>query len=92
VRESQIELRVVKKAKELGFLSFKFSSPSNRGVPDRVFISSKGDVFFVEFKVKTGKLTQLQQKVQECIESHNVKVFMINEVKIGEAILKQYAS
>ena len=48
--EKQIESKVVKKAKELGFLTYKFSSPSNRGVPDRIFISPYGEVFFIEFK------------------------------------------
>ena len=85
--EKQIESKVVKKAKELGFLTYKFSSPSNRGVPDRIFISHHGEVFFIEFKSAKGKLTQLQKKVINDIETYQIDVFVINNVEDGLEIL-----
>jgi len=87
VRESQIESKVVKKAKELGFLTYKFSSPSNRGVPDRIFITSHGEVFFIEFKSEKGKLTKLQKKVIKDMYAYDVEVFIVDHVEIGLEIL-----
>lgn len=85
--EKQIESKIVKKAKELGFLTYKFSSPSNRGVPDRIFISPHGEVFFIEFKSEKGKLTKLQEKVIKDISKYGVGVFIINSVEVGLQIL-----
>ena len=87
MKETQIESKIVKKAKELGFLTYKFSSPSNRGVPDRVFISPHGEVFFIEFKSEKGKLTKLQEKVIKDIGEYGVGVFIINSVEVGLQIL-----
>ena len=87
MKETQIESKIVKKAKELGFLTYKFSSPSNRGVPDRMFISPHGEVFFIEFKSAKGKLTKLQENVIKDIGEYGVGVFIINSVEVGLQIL-----
>lgn len=87
MKEKQIESKIVKKAKELGFLTYKFSSPSNRGVPDRMFISPHGEVFFIEFKSGKGKVTKLQEKVIKDISEYGVGVFIINSVEVGLQIL-----
>lgn len=88
MKEKQIESKVVKKAKELGFLTYKFSSPSNRGVPDRIFISPHGEVFFIEFKSTKGKLTQLQKKVIKDFVNYTVDVFIVDNVEFGIDILQ----
>ena len=41
-------------------ISFKFSSPAHRGVPDRIVIFNPNSVYFVEVKAPTGKLSRLQ--------------------------------
>ena len=87
MKEKQIESKIVKKAKELGFLTYKFSSPSNRGVPDRIFINPFGKVFFIEFKSEKGKLTQLQKKVINDIEQFRVPVYVISDLNHGIFIL-----
>ena len=48
--EKNLEAKIIKIAKKLGYLTYKFTSPSNKGVPDRIFISPYGHVFFMEFK------------------------------------------
>ena len=88
--EKQIESKVVKKAKELGFLTYKFSSPSNRGVPDRIFISPHGEVFFIEFKSAKGKLSQLQEKTIKDIEQYHVNVFVIYAIDEGLILLNLF--
>jgi len=87
MKEKQIESKVVKKAKELGFLTYKFSSPSNRGVPDRIFISPHGEVFFIEFKSAKGKLSQLQKKIIKDIQLYNIQVFIVYGVEEGLILL-----
>ena len=57
--ESQLESKVVKLCKLYGLTTYKFSSPSNRGVPDRIIISN-GSVMFLELKQRGKKPTRLQ--------------------------------
>jgi hypothetical protein len=61
--EKDLEKKIVNKAKQLGFLSYKFVSPSQRGVPDRIFISKNGKVFFIEFKSPKRKITPVQKEL-----------------------------
>ena len=54
MRESTIEKNCSKWATVNGWLGFKFSSPQQRGVPDRLYIKD-GETVYVEFKAP-GKL------------------------------------
>lgn len=86
--EKQLEKVIRDKATELGYLTYKFTSPSNRGVPDRIFINPLGYIFFIEFKSKTGKLTSLQKKVHEDFGKRRVSVYVIDDVVKGFKLLK----
>ena len=57
MKESQIERRLVEGVKRLGGMCLKFVSPGTLGVPDRIIITAKGRVIFVELKAETGRLT-----------------------------------
>lgn len=58
--EKQLEAKIVKYAKSKGCLSYKFTSPSQAGVPDRLFVYG-GNVLFLEIK-RSGKTpTKLQE-------------------------------
>lgn len=63
MKESQIERRLVEGVKRLGGLCLKFVSPGTLGVPDRIIITAKGRVIFVELKAETGRLTKIQRYV-----------------------------
>ena len=63
MKESQIERRLVEGVKRLGGMCLKFVSPGTLGVPDRIFITAKGRVIFVELKTETGRLTKIQRYV-----------------------------
>ncbi len=85
-----LERKIVFKAKKLGYLTYKFVSPSNRGVPDRIFISENGKLFFVEFKSKKGKLSELQKlKISE-LRSRKQSVFVVNDEELAMEILEKY--
>ena len=59
--EKEVEKFLVREVKKLGGISFKFISPGNAGVPDRIVILPSGKVIFVELKTDKGKLTKLQE-------------------------------
>lgn len=63
MKESQIERRLVEGVKRLGGMCLKFVSPGTLGVPDRIIITAKGRVIFVELKTETGRLTKIQRHV-----------------------------
>lgn len=51
---------------------FKFVSPGNVGVPDRIVISKTGKVYFVELKRPGGKVRKLQILCMQKLRKHNV--------------------
>lgn len=63
MKESKIERRLVEGVKRLGGMCLKFVSPGTLGVPDRIIITAKGRVIFVELKTETGRLTKIQRYV-----------------------------
>ncbi len=64
MRESTIEKHFVAKVKALGGHAYKFVSPSNRGVADRVVCLPGGQTWFVELKAPSGRLSPLQRHFQ----------------------------
>ena len=60
MKESALEAKVVRWCREQGILTYKFSSPARRGVPDRIFIRN-GTVIFLELKAPGNKPTALQE-------------------------------
>lgn len=61
MREAELEQKVVRWCKQHGLLTYKFTSPSNRGVPDRLVICTRnGCILFLELKQEGAKPTALQ--------------------------------
>ena len=58
--ERDIEAYLVKRVKAIGGHAYKFVSPSNRGVADRLVVLPGGVVWFVEVKAEGGRLSPLQ--------------------------------
>lgn len=50
--------------RKIGGTAYKFVSPGQRGVPDRLVILPSGRIFFVELKSE-GKESSVQQKRQQ---------------------------
>lgn len=75
--EREIEKYLVYKISKLGGKAYKFSSPSNRAVPDRLCVIP-GDIFFVELKA-TGKVpTPLQGKIHKTLRGLRAEVFVVD--------------
>lgn len=61
MRECEIEKVLVEEVKKLGGRAYKWTSPGNGGVPDRIVFLPDTRVIFVELKTDTGKLSSLQK-------------------------------
>ena len=59
--EKDIENWLNKQIEQMGGLTFKFVSPGNPGVPDRIYILPNGEVWFVELKQQLGKVANIQK-------------------------------
>lgn len=82
MRESAIEKYVKEYAKKLGWLPFKFVSPSHRGVPDCIFFR-KGVTILIEFKALGKKPTALQEVTIKMIRDQNIPVYVIDSKESG---------
>ena len=63
MRESDIEKILTTEIRKIGGRTYKWVSPGNSGVPDRIVFLQGGRVYFVELKTDTGKVSA-QQKIQ----------------------------
>ncbi|HDM8259689.1 PDDEXK family nuclease [Proteus mirabilis] len=55
VREDVIERNLVNEVKKAGGITYKFTSPGRRGVPDRIVLLPHGKIIFVECKAPGEK-------------------------------------
>ena len=84
--EKRVETRLRKKIEEMGGKAFKFSSPGNNGVPDRIVLY-KGKSYFVELKKPGKELRPLQRVVSKKFKLLGFKVYVIDNIeKVGEFI------
>lgn len=58
--EKDIEKWLGDQVKNLGGLYYKFVSPGNRGVPDRIIVFPPGVTIFVELKTDKGRTSAIQ--------------------------------
>ena len=61
MKESRIESRLVRMVRDRGGLCYKFVSPGNPGVPDRIVITPAGRTVYVELKTEVGRLAAIQK-------------------------------
>lgn len=85
--EKVIERRVCDYAKAKGFIAYKFTSPARAAVPDRLFISPNGMVFFIEFKAQGKKPTPQQTREHLKLMGNKALVFVVDNVDEGKRII-----
>lgn len=88
VRERVIESYIADEAKRLGCITYKFTSPSFRGVPDRIIIGY-GHTVFCEVKRPKEVPRPSQTTCIESMRAHGAKVFIIDTTSKADAMLKQ---
>lgn len=76
--EIKIENKSVRYAKKFGWKSYKFKTPGQRSVPDRLFARFDSELFLVEFKRKGKQPTEKQmEKITEFREM-GFKVYVVD--------------
>jgi hypothetical protein len=61
MKEKIVENHFVWAVERAGGKTYKFTSPSHRGVADRIACMPSGKTYFVELKTKGGRLSELQK-------------------------------
>ena len=85
--EKQIEAKVCEYAKTKNVLAYKFTSPARAAVPDRLFVTPDGRMFFCEFKREGLKPTPAQEREHTKLRQHKVNVFVVDNVEQGKAMV-----
>lgn len=80
--ESSVEASIVRYAKRHGIYTRKFTSPSQRGVPDRIF-ALNGKVLFLEIKRKGAKPTKLQEYELKQLQDAGIAASWVDSVSGG---------
>jgi hypothetical protein len=86
--EKHIESHLVKKVKEIGGVAYKFVSPANRGVADRVVVLPGGGVIFVEVKSATGRLSPLQEQFAKDMQRLGQNYIVLNSREAVNAFIE----
>lgn len=85
--EKDLERKVVAYAKSKGVLCFKFASPGNRGVPDRILIGPNGKVWFLELKRPGQKPTALQLHVIDILRKQGAHAGWANDLGVAKSVI-----
>ena len=92
MKERDIEALLRDGVKQLGGKAYKWVSPGNAGVPDRIVILPGGKVVFVELKQENGRLTRLQKMQQETLRAMGAAAVTLRgteDVKMYLDVLKE---
>ena len=86
--ESKIERELRLQVKAIGGKAYKFSSPGNNGVPDRIVIC-KGKCYFVELKKPGEDLTPRQKVVKKHFKKLGFEVYKIDSVELVDKFISE---
>lgn len=78
MREKIIESYLREEVKAIGGKAFKFVSPGNVGVPDRIVLFPGGKIAFAELKAPGKKPTAIQEVQQNRIRALGFEVEVID--------------
>lgn len=86
--EKDIERKLVSEVKKLGGRAYKWVSPGNDGVPDRIVILPGMRPVFVELKTETGRLSALQKVQVKRLEDMGQDVRVLKGIREAERFLE----
>ena len=92
MRESSIEAKLVRMVRERGGLCFKFVSPGNPGVPDRIVITPAGRTVYVELKTEVGRLAAIQKWQHEELRKRGADVRTLKGLEQVKAFVEEVFS
>lgn len=89
MRENVIESYLRDRVKQVGGKAYKFVSPGNAGVPDRLVLLSGGRTVFVELKAPGKKPTAIQLLQHKKLRNLGFKVLVIDSKEMVDEFLKE---
>lgn len=89
MRERDIEKYLVDKIKNVGGKAYKFISPGNAGVPDRLVLLPGGKIIFVELKAPGKEPTPLQLVQHRRIQNLGFRVLVIDNKQAVDNLINR---
>lgn len=89
IRESTVEKKIKEYAERCGCLCYKFSSPGNTSVPDRI-ICYQGRVLFLELKRPGARPTLKQFHTINKMQEHGLLATWTDSVDGGKQIISDF--
>ena len=89
MREKTIEKWLRRQIESMGGQAFKFTSPGNDGVPDRLAVLPGGLIYFVELKTDRGRLSPLQVWQQDRLDALGCQVRTIRGMDEAAAFIEE---
>lgn len=86
--EKEIENYLVRKIKNKKGIAYKFTSPGNSGVPDRLCLLPNGKIFFVELKSPGKKPRALQENQIRKITALGQRVYVLDSKEKVDEVLE----
>lgn len=88
MRESKLEKFLKDEIEKLEGKAFKFTSPGNAGVPDRIVLLD-GKTYFVELKAPGEKLRALQKYRKRQFKKLGFKIYVIDSMEKVEEFINE---
>jgi hypothetical protein len=86
-RERDTEQWLRKKVEQMGGMAYKFTSPGNAGVPDRLVVFPGGLIYFVELKTSKGSVKPIQKWQQDKLRAMGCHVVTIYGMEGAKALI-----
>ena len=90
--EKVLERKLVDKIKKLGGHAYKFVSPNQRGVPDRLCVLPHGITVFVELKTTGKKPTKLQELCMGELKSLGQECVVVDSSEALDGLINRISS
>lgn len=89
MREAQLQQKIVKHLRTLGYIVYKMDPTYQRGVPDLLVLSPGGVSTFLEVKTPTGRVSPIQQHVQSQLRGQGFSTHVIRSLADAVDVLAE---
>jgi len=87
--EKDIERKLVIGVRRMGGAAYKWTSPGNIGVPDRIIMLPEGRIIFAELKTDKGRLSEVQKSQIRKLQSLGCDVRVVYGEEGVKSFLKE---